>query len=383
MSSFAKRPRRAGSILVLTVVMLVVLFGCLAFAIDIGYLMVVRTELQASADSAAMAGAWNLLQAHLVTPPMSDQAVQSLAKESAHYYAGSNPVAGDACTLADDDITFGRFDFTAGQSATMDLSDPSRFNAVMVRVRRTSAINGEIPLFFARLLGVNSSGSQAVATAAFADNFQGFKAPVPGGPNLNILPIALDLETWNALLAGYAGDHWAWDENSKTVAWGSDGVLEANLYPQRIGAPGNRGTVDIGNHNNSTRDLSRQIVDGISAADIAQLPGGELAPGPDGTILLNGDTGLSAAIKRPLASIVGQTRVIPIFSKVVGQGNRAYYTIVQFAGVRILGVDLTGPPSTKYLMIQPAAVLVTGGIPAPDNTQLSQFLYSKNAWLVR
>ena len=38
-------------------VLLVLLLGCVALAVDIGYLYVVRTELQRTADAAAMAGA--------------------------------------------------------------------------------------------------------------------------------------------------------------------------------------------------------------------------------------------------------------------------------------------------------------------------------------
>lgn len=41
-------------------ILLVVLLGCAAFAIDIGHLYVARAELQRAADSAALAGASGL-----------------------------------------------------------------------------------------------------------------------------------------------------------------------------------------------------------------------------------------------------------------------------------------------------------------------------------
>ena len=49
--------QRKGTIIVMVAVMLVVLLGCVALAVDIGYLYVARAELQRAADAAALAGA--------------------------------------------------------------------------------------------------------------------------------------------------------------------------------------------------------------------------------------------------------------------------------------------------------------------------------------
>ena len=56
------RKRRAGNILVFSVLMMVVMCGVLAFAVDLGYLYTLRTELQRSADAAALAGVAALYQ---------------------------------------------------------------------------------------------------------------------------------------------------------------------------------------------------------------------------------------------------------------------------------------------------------------------------------
>src|SRR5262245_35399537 len=55
------RHRRNGNILVMTALLMMTLMALLAFAIDLGYLYAVRTELQRSADSAAIAAAWELI----------------------------------------------------------------------------------------------------------------------------------------------------------------------------------------------------------------------------------------------------------------------------------------------------------------------------------
>ena len=100
-----------------------------------------------------------------------------------------------------------------------------------------------------------------------------------------------------------------------------------------------------------------------------------------GTLGLNGDTGISAGVKDELNSIRGKRRIVPVFSSVSGPGNNAQYTIVQFVGIRIMEVDLTGKSTSKRVIIQPATVKARGGIPS-TSTNTSRFVYSP-VWLVR
>jgi hypothetical protein len=245
-------------------------------------------------------------------------------------------------------------------------------------VQRTSAQNGEIPLFFARALGVEKATTEADATAALISGFRGFTAPADGS-NLDILPFALDEQTWNNLPA-QGSDNYSYIASSKTVGSGGDGIREVNLFPQGTGSPGNRGTVDIGSNNNSTADIARQILYGISASDLAHH-GGSLEFDSNGELHLNGDTGISAGVKDELTSIIGKPRIIPIFRTVVGPGNNADYTIVKFVGIRIVAVKLTGSMASKYVMIQPCNVISKGGIYEPSATG-TQYIYSP-VWLVR
>ena len=214
----------------------------------------------------------------------------------------------------------------------------------------------------------------------YLNNFKGFRAPSSGSGNLQMLPFALDKETWDEMMAGGGDDDWNWHEEDKYISSGGDGVREVNLFPQGTGSPGNRGTVDIGAPNNSTRDLARQIVYGITQEDLDYV-GGSLEFDDNGELTLNGDTGISAGMKDELASIKGQPRIIPVFSDVVHPGNNAEYTVVQFAGVRIMDVKLTGSMSSKRVIIQPATIQVRGGI-AGTTEQKTQFIFSP-VWLVR
>ena len=51
---------RRGATLVLAVIFIVVLLGVIAFSIDLGYVVLVRTQLQVAADSSALASACSM-----------------------------------------------------------------------------------------------------------------------------------------------------------------------------------------------------------------------------------------------------------------------------------------------------------------------------------
>jgi Flp pilus assembly protein TadG len=383
--SFNLSRGRRGNILVLTAFFMIMMVAFLALGIDIGYLQNAKVELQKSADAAAMAAAWELVDDGALTGAtinLTDDITE--ARTKAVEYAAANLVCASAPTVdpnasnvPDGDIVVGYLSNPSDPACTLDTTDPTKFNAVQVRVRRNSTQNGEVPMFFGTALGMESVATEATATAALLKNLNGFKKPTDGD-TINILPYALDKGTWEAMLAGGGSDTYRWSGSG--VQSGSDGIREVNLFPQGTGSPGNRGTVDIGGSNNSTSDIKRQIVSGISVSDMDAL-GKPLEFDSNGKLTLNGDTGISAGVKDDLASIIGQTRIIPIFESVSGNGNNAMYTIVQWAGVRILDVKLTGSMNSKKLIVQPAHVFSKWAKPtAEENT--SWYVYSP-AWIVR
>jgi Flp pilus assembly protein TadG len=371
--------RRRGNILALTAVLMIVLIAFVALAVDVGYLYTVRNELQRTADAAAIAAAWELCDRDGNATSSNATNLTTSARSMAVQYAGFNKVGAESPLLASDDVNVG---YMANPSDPNDalVATPSGGlpNAVFVRVQRTSVQNGQIPLFFARILGLESTAATADATAALLSGFEGFRTPADGS-NLAILPYALDVGTWNDLLAS-GTDNYCYDPDTKSVTAGCDGIKECNLFPQGTGSPGNRGTIDIGSSNNSTADIARQILDGVTPGDMA-YHGNVLSFDANGEIKLNGDTGISAGVKDELTTIVGDPKIIPIFSQVEGPGNNAEYTIVKWVGVRVMGVKLTGSMASKHVTIQPCNVVVKGGMYKPNATS-SQHIYSP-VWLVR
>lgn len=370
------RSHRKGVSVVFTVICLVVLFSMAALAIDIGYLYNARAEVQRSADSAALAACWEMGDQLAAGGAELDAEVRGVAANA----AGMNNICNKSPLLDGTDVTFGYLADIFDRDMPLDTSDQSRFNAVTVRVRRNSAINGQVRTYFARVMGIPGVGTEATATAVILHEIAGFETPNDGS-NIDILPFALDEDTWNSMMAGVGSDSYSWNEETQQIQAGSDNVLEMNLYPQGTGSPGNRGTVDIGGSNNSTNDIARQILHGISADDMAAM-GGSLEFDANGELTLNGDTGISAGVKDELASIIGEVRIIPIFSNVQGPGNNADYTIVKWCGVRIMDVKLTGPKKQKRLTIQKAPASSPGIIPSPGTTSGSEYLFSR-AFLVR
>jgi len=369
--------RRRGNIVAMTAVLMIVLVAFVALAVDVGYLYTMRNELQRSADSAAIAACWELCDKDYQAGGNATTLAAN-ARTKAEQFAALNKVGNCAPGLASNDVNVGYMANPSNPAEPL-ISTPAGTlpNSVYVRVQRTSAQNGEVPMFFARAMGVNQSSMQAEATAALLSGFKGFKVPADGD-TVPILPFALDEESWNNISSGL--DNYRYNVSTKTVSTGGDSIREVNLFPQGMGNPGNRGTLDIGSSNNTTADIARQIVDGVSPSDLAHH-GGELTFDGSGELHLNGDTGISAGVKDQLISIVGKTRIIPIFSVVYGPGNNADYTIVKFVGVRVMAVKLTGTLSSKYVWVQPCNIVTKGAI-YDGSTNNTERVYSP-VWLVR
>ena len=339
-----------GAAAILGLFLLVGMATLTAITIDFGYIHVAETQLRRSAD--AMAGCWEVF-ANQDEEEDLDYALPTLVVNSANGIAANNVVGDMSPLLTHDDVELGNYHPVNGWT----YASLSETNAVRVTLRRGAGANAELPLLFAALTGRGSQAMQATAVAAMLNSIDGFTEPPNVFETRGILPIALDLESWEAAVAGSTVDNYQMKDGK--VVTGSDGVFETNLYPKGTGAPGNRGTIDIGDSNNSTSDLSRQILHGISRKDFVDL-GKPLVFDENGELHLNGDTGISAGIKDELATLIGKKRIVPIFTEVSGQGNNATFTIVKFEGVRILDVKLTGKKSQKRVVVQPAKVIGRG-----------------------
>ena len=367
--SAAVRSRsRSGAIAPLTAALMVPLLAMAAFVVDLGYLRLVQQQLHNAADSAALAGASQLLLRSKLQGHASTNTEMDTLRQEAQRFANKNICGGTAITLGISDVVVGYLANPSDQSSVL-ITDTPVYNSVQVTAQRTAQSNGSVALFLAPLLGRTSMDLKASATASY-ESVKGFSFAATNNQDMSckLLPFALLVSTWNAATAGTGPDDWTYDHLTKAVRSGSDGIHEATLFPSKNLTAGNFGTVDIGKSNNSTADVVRQILYGPNKSDFDAL-GGRIALGADGTTTLEGDTGLSAGFKSALESIIGQPRIIPLYSTVAGVGNNAKFTIVGFAGIVITKVDLTGP--SKYITVQPEFVIdptaIGGGGPDSNN----------------
>jgi len=372
--------RRRGNILVLAAALIIAVLAFAAFSIDIGYIAVTKSQLQNATDGASLAGAAELADAWGKGATIEDSTADTLARQAVVAVAAVNQAGGlDSVYVSTArDIRLGQVSWNAGTGTWVKLWGVSPYNCVEVTAHRDQAgsQNGDsaLPMFFAPAIGHKTANVSVVSTSAMLAGV-GFKVNPGSGETADILPLTLDKPTWDALLAGVGTDIWSYDPQTGAITPGPDGILEVNLYPSGSTAlpPGNRGTVDLGSPNNSTADLSRQIVHGLNEDDLSYF-GGQLRF-DNGPLVINGDTGISAGIKDDLGSIKGKPRAIPLFTQVSGPGNNAMYTVAKFVGIRILDVKLTGAASNKYVTVQPAPFVDTEVVTDPSMTVTTDSIF--------
>jgi Ca-activated chloride channel homolog len=154
------RPARRGAMLVLIAICLPLCVIMAAFAVDVAWMQLVRTELRTATDAAARAGAKEL------SLSQNTAAARDRAKQAAR----RNKVAGEPLQLQNRDIQIGASTQPSSTSRFSFSSGGSRPNAVRVTGRRTNgSASGPVDLLFAGVLGVREFEPQQVATSTQLD----------------------------------------------------------------------------------------------------------------------------------------------------------------------------------------------------------------------
>ena len=376
---------RHGGIVAWSAVTLTAVMGFTALAVDVGFMTQTKAQMQAAADGSALSAALEMPNGWGSGKTLTAAQVAESGRAAAEAVATKYRLGEQAAAYVDTnrDVRFGqRTQNSAG--AWVETWGASPYNMVEVTIHRDQPLAGstatradqELPLFFAKAMGNQSAALIAKATAVVSPG-NGFYIPPGSGLTCPLLPLAIDETTWNNLINnGVGSDNYKYNSDA-TVTSGTDGIKEVSLYPDSNGSlpSGNRGSVDFGSPNNSTADLSRQIRYGCNENDLSYF-GGRIQIPASGLLAVNGDTGLSAGIKDDLAAIIGQPRAIPVFRSVSGPGNNATYQLCKFVGIRIMYVKLTGSPSGKQVIVQPAPVfdgtiVGTPGAMQPDSIMTS------------
>jgi hypothetical protein len=175
------RREERGNVLVFVTLALIALFGFAAWSTETGQAWTARGQLQAASDSAALAGAGELLE-----PNSNQPADPGAAVAAAQAFGLENRAINVPIAIPAGDIETGSWDmqtriFTPLPGST----DPEQVRAVRLLGRRDDTANGPIPTVLGRIMGVDSIN---VSTEAIA--YIGWAGLMP--PGTALLPIALD-----------------------------------------------------------------------------------------------------------------------------------------------------------------------------------------------
>ncbi|MEZ6064653.1 MAG: vWA domain-containing protein [Planctomycetaceae bacterium] len=147
---------RSGAIILLVVGFLVVLLAMAMFTVDIAYMQLTRSELRASSDAAAKAGAEALRRTKS----------ESAARQAARDVAALNTIGGRPLLLQDSEIEVGSAQ-RAADGSWQFAANATPYTAVRVNAELGGAsLNNPINLFFADFFGSGTFEPTRSATAA-------------------------------------------------------------------------------------------------------------------------------------------------------------------------------------------------------------------------
>jgi hypothetical protein len=175
-----KTKREKGAVLVFVTISLVALVGFTAWATETGRMWQTKNQLQAAADSAALAGVENLLSADFLTVDEAGARTEAITYGTQHQALGTN------LAIAAADVQVGSWDMASQTfTALPGNTDPGVMRAVRVITRRDGSLNGPVDTLLGRALGVDSVpvNTDAVAEWGFAGS---------GAPGIVDLPIVID-----------------------------------------------------------------------------------------------------------------------------------------------------------------------------------------------
>ncbi len=142
--------RRRGLVIVQVVVIMTTLLGMAALAVDMGFMWNARSDIQRTADAAALAAAGLLAE-------LEDPALQ--ARQAAEQYVASNRVMSEVVALSVGDVALGRATLVDGSYEFEEVGDDQFPDAVRIRIDTTR------DFFFGQIFGRDHKTISAEATA--------------------------------------------------------------------------------------------------------------------------------------------------------------------------------------------------------------------------
>ncbi|MBI4358325.1 MAG: hypothetical protein HY584_03415 [Candidatus Omnitrophica bacterium] len=276
-----------------------------ALSVDLGHIFVTKTELQNTADSAALAAVVEIRNG------------LDAARQKALAFAEAHAVAGTYIDIEPGDIVFGRYNINTNQFQANGLPT----NAVEVNARKTEgAPSGPLALFFARFFDKDFSNVRALSIAVLDPRVTGVR-----GKN-RLLP--------------YSVVNFIVDQD---LDGNYDLGSVINIHP-RNDAPGNFGFLDLDGGSNDVTELRYYIEHGYDK-DFTIPPGG--------SIEVLGSTGIDGnSLLSSFQAIIGEEVFLPVHNWVLYPGSNAIFNVVSLLAVKVLDVKLNGNVDKRYIKVK-------------------------------
>ena len=342
---------RRGNAVVFVAMMLPVMCGFIALAVDYGFLLYIRADLQRSADHAVLAAVREL--------EPSEDGSQNLNSVRAKLREFAELNAGHGISILDEDIQIGRFNPVTVYTEFEILND-GIYDTVVLTLRRDDLANSSVSLFFAKLFGNQTTDVSVTSTAVL----QKAKLLTEGA---DILPVGIPISVW--------------DVQAEESIWSiyGNGRIEDESGNE---IPGNWGTVNVGSDSNSTSELVDQINVGLrqedldSLAENGRISTNEYIDSQD-QITLSGDPGFSAGIKSAVLAAHGESKLVPLFDHLEGSGGNLTFDIVGWGVVQVVNSSWNGSKNSSITVRK--SYLYDGDLrPHPDLSEVDNLI--KNAF---
>ena len=147
---------------VVVAIVIMMLMGFVALAVDVGYVAATKNELQDIADASALAATGDLGNQYVTNTLLDYNQIKTIAKNT----GTANKAAGLPITILDAEVLIGTWDPAAIPPTPKFNSSGTPPNAVKVTTRRDGGANGPITTFFANIFGIQTVDVWADAIAA-------------------------------------------------------------------------------------------------------------------------------------------------------------------------------------------------------------------------
>lgn len=200
--------RRAGAIALQTAVMVILMLAIAACAVDFGWILMTKTQLQAVADASALAGG-TVLRRGLGENRLSATTIAAAARQYADDYSKLHRNGDVTSTYLNPsrDVSLGwakmNTDGSWQRNVGAELPGVGGYNMVRVVAHRdqTGSTNADRPLalFLAPVMGIDTSNVSAVATAVTMPS-NGVRIEPGSTMTANMIPFTLSVDTWRKFL---------------------------------------------------------------------------------------------------------------------------------------------------------------------------------------